>query len=64
MSNTNNTRSRAHAESGRKGGQVKGVKKGLAWIKENDPDRFAEIIQKGVAARIKANKARKTKTDI
>lgn len=59
MSDTGRDISKQLSEGGRKGGRVKGVKKGLAWIKENDPERFADIIQKGVEARIKANKARK-----
>lgn len=34
------------AEMGSKGGQKTGVIKGFAWIKENDPERFREIIKK------------------
>lgn len=33
------------AEMGSKGGQKTGVIKGFAWIKENDPERFKQIIK-------------------
>ena len=33
------------AEMGRRGGQKTGLVKGFAWIKENDPERFRQIIK-------------------
>ena len=33
------------AKYGRKGGQKTGVKKGWAWIKENDPERYWAIVK-------------------
>lgn len=59
MSDTNKNTTTDYAAIGRKGGQVKGVKKGFAWLKKNDPERFNEIIRQGVEARTKANRERK-----
>lgn len=39
------------AEFGRKGGKKTGVKKGFAWLKENRPEKFQEILQEKKRAR-------------
>ena len=40
------------AEMGRRGGQKTGIIKGFAWIKENDPERFKQIIKEREEKRV------------